>query len=208
LLPSASIGGCSSSDDFGRGIGGTAVLVGEAKPAFTSSDPLGWPILPPYVRRGPGSLSWVRSDRRPPAEVAPPIPPLRLPSLGICVSRSKSTAPNQPAEPETGLPVSALGSGGSAAAGGAWVYAALPTIGSVDWVTVYGVAALTFMMLMYWLEYRGPLFVLGFAAGCGLSSLYGFLSGAWPFGVPEAVWFVIAFRRYVRLRGVGGRVAP
>jgi hypothetical protein len=71
-LPSASIGGCSSSDDFGRGIGGTAVLVGEAKPAFTSSDPLGWPILPPYVRRGPGSLSWVRSDRRSPAEVAPP----------------------------------------------------------------------------------------------------------------------------------------
>jgi hypothetical protein len=76
------------------------------------------------------------------------------------------------------------------------------------WVTLYGVAALTFMMLMYWPEYRGPLFVLGFAAGCGLSSLYGFLSGAWPFGVPEAVWFVIAFRRYVRLRGVGGRVAP
>jgi hypothetical protein len=83
----------------------------------------------------------------------------------------------------------------------------LPTIGSMDWVTVYGVAALSFMMLMYWLEYRGPLFVLGFAAGCGLSSLYGFLSGASPFGVLEVVWFVIAFRRYVRVRGVRGRVA-
>jgi hypothetical protein len=66
------------------------------------------------------------------------------------------------------------------------------------------VAALSFMMLMYWLEYRGPLFVLGFARGLW----YGYLSGAWPFGVLEAVWFVIAFRRYVRVRGVKGRVAP
>jgi hypothetical protein len=106
------------------------------------------------------------------------------------------------------LPGAALGSGGSAVAGGAWVLRGAPYIGSLDWVTVYGVAALSFMMLMYWLEYRGPLFVLGFAAGCGLSSLYGFLSGAWPFGVLEAVWFVIAFRRYVRVRGVRGRVAP
>jgi hypothetical protein len=47
-------------------------------------------------------------------------------------------------------------------------------------VTLYGVAALTFMMAMYWLEHRGPGFILGFALGCLLSSIYGFLAGAWP----------------------------
>lgn len=47
-------------------------------------------------------------------------------------------------------------------------------------VTLFGVAALTFMMLMYALERRGPRFILLFALGCGLSSAYGFLSGAWP----------------------------
>ena len=63
-------------------------------------------------------------------------------------------------------------------------------------VTVYGVVALTFMMLMYLFESRGPLFILAFAAGCALSSSYGFLAGAWPFGVVEAAWTVIALRRW------------
>lgn len=62
-------------------------------------------------------------------------------------------------------------------------------------ITVYGVFAVTFMMLMYAFERRGPLFVAGFALGCALSSLYGFLSGAWPFGFVEAIWCVIAVRR-------------
>lgn len=64
-------------------------------------------------------------------------------------------------------------------------------------VTIYGVCALTFMMLMYALERRGRAFVLAFALGCALSSSYGFLSGAWPFGVVEAIWTVIALRRYL-----------
>ena len=63
-------------------------------------------------------------------------------------------------------------------------------------VTVYGVVALTFMMVMYALEGRGRGFVLAFAAGCVLSSIYGFLSGAWPFGVVELIWATIALRRY------------
>ena len=63
-------------------------------------------------------------------------------------------------------------------------------------VTIYGVCALTFMMAMYALERRGPAFVLAFAAGCVLSSIYGFLSGAWPFGVVELIWAGIAVRRY------------
>jgi hypothetical protein len=63
-------------------------------------------------------------------------------------------------------------------------------------VTIYGVIALTFMMAMYALEARGRRFVVLFALGCALSSSYGFLSGAWPFGVVEAVWTVVALRRY------------
>jgi len=63
-------------------------------------------------------------------------------------------------------------------------------------VTVYGVCALTFMMAMYALEHRGRRFVLFFALGCVLSSIYGFLAGAWPFGVVELIWATIAVRRY------------
>jgi hypothetical protein len=67
-------------------------------------------------------------------------------------------------------------------------------------LTLFGVAALSFMMLMYALERRGNAFVLAFAVGCALSSLYGFLSGAWPFGVVEAIWTGVALRRYAEGR--------
>jgi hypothetical protein len=63
-------------------------------------------------------------------------------------------------------------------------------------ITLYGVCAVSFMMAMYALEARDPKFVLAFAAGCILSSAYGFLSGAWPFGVVELIWSGIAVRRY------------
>jgi len=63
-------------------------------------------------------------------------------------------------------------------------------------LTAYGVVALTFMMTMYALERRGRTFILLFALGCLLSSIYGFLANAWPFGVIEAIWCVIALRRY------------
>jgi hypothetical protein len=66
-------------------------------------------------------------------------------------------------------------------------------------VTIYGVCALTFMMVMYAFEHRGRRFVLAFALGCVLSSIYGFLSGAWPFGVVELIWAGIALRRYLDL---------
>jgi hypothetical protein len=69
-------------------------------------------------------------------------------------------------------------------------------------VTLYGVAALTFMMVMYALEGRGRRLVLLFALGCVLSSAYGFLSGAWPFGVVELIWSGIALRRYRELPSV------
>jgi hypothetical protein len=63
-------------------------------------------------------------------------------------------------------------------------------------LTVYGVTVLTFMMVMYALERRGKRFVIAFALGCALSSAYGFASGAWPFGVIEAIWCAIAIRRF------------
>jgi len=65
--------------------------------------------------------------------------------------------------------------------------------------TAYGVLSLTFMMAMYALERRGPRFILLCALGCLLSSIYGFLAGAWPFGVIEAIWCAIALTRYVRV---------
>lgn len=67
-------------------------------------------------------------------------------------------------------------------------------------LTAFGVAALVFMMIMYGLEHRGPHFVAAFALGCALASAYGFLSGAWPFGVIEAIWCAIAIRRFARVR--------
>ena len=67
-------------------------------------------------------------------------------------------------------------------------------------LTVYGAAVLTFMMLMYALERRGPVFVFAFAVGCALSSSYGFLAGTWPFGVVELVWCGIALHRFAMLR--------
>lgn len=63
-------------------------------------------------------------------------------------------------------------------------------------VTLFGVVAVTFMMTMYALESRGPFFILLFAVGCALSSAYGFMSRAWPFGVVEGVWTFIALRRW------------
>jgi hypothetical protein len=63
---------------------------------------------------------------------------------------------------------------------------------------VYGVIALTFMMTMYALECKHRRFVFAFAVGCALASGYGFASGAWPFGVVEAIWSAVALRRYLR----------
>jgi hypothetical protein len=63
--------------------------------------------------------------------------------------------------------------------------------------TIYGIVALTFMMTMYAPERRHRLFVLAFALGCALFSFYGFVSGAWPFGVVELIWCAIAAARNI-----------
>ena len=70
---------------------------------------------------------------------------------------------------------------------------------TLDWLTAFGLAAVTAMLVTYALEARGPLYTLGFAAACALGSAYGFLQGAWPFGLVEAVWACVALNKW-RLR--------
>jgi len=66
----------------------------------------------------------------------------------------------------------------------------------MDGLSAFGLFAVTAMVVCYALEGRNPLYILGFAAACALGSIYGFLQGAWPFGLVEAVWTVIALFRY------------
>jgi hypothetical protein len=69
----------------------------------------------------------------------------------------------------------------------------------LDSLTLFGLFAVTAMLVCYSLEARGHIYVLGFAAACVLGSVYGFLQGAWPFGLVEAVWAAVALRRWQRL---------
>lgn len=66
----------------------------------------------------------------------------------------------------------------------------------MDALTLFGLFAVTMMLVCYALEERDPIYILGFAAACALGSAYGFLQGAWPFGVVEAIWAVVALRRW------------
>jgi hypothetical protein len=66
----------------------------------------------------------------------------------------------------------------------------------VDRLTAFGLFAVTAMLVTYALEARSPWFILGFAGACLLGSVYGFLQGAWPFGVIEAIWAGVALRRW------------
>ena len=68
----------------------------------------------------------------------------------------------------------------------------------MDGLTLFGLSAVTAMVVCYALEPRSRWFVLGFAGACVLGSAYGFLQGAWPFGVVEAIWAIVAARRWWR----------
>jgi len=68
----------------------------------------------------------------------------------------------------------------------------------VDGRTLFGLFAVVSMLICYALEQRHHLFILGFAVACLLGSAYGFLQGAWPFGLVEAIWSVVALRRWLR----------
>ena len=73
----------------------------------------------------------------------------------------------------------------------------------MDALTIFGLVAVTLMLVTYALEQRSPLYILAFAGACGLGSAYGFLQGAWPFGVVEAIWAGVALRRWQRAKVVG-----
>jgi hypothetical protein len=66
----------------------------------------------------------------------------------------------------------------------------------MDALTIFGLAAVTAMLVFYALEDSSPWCILGFAGACALGSAYGFLQGAWPFGVVEAIWAGVAVRRW------------
>lgn len=63
-------------------------------------------------------------------------------------------------------------------------------------LTLFGLFSVTAMLVFYALEKRSPWFILAFAGSCALGSAYGFLQGAWPFGLVEAIWAIVAARRW------------
>lgn len=71
----------------------------------------------------------------------------------------------------------------------------------MDGLTLFGLLAVTAMLILYALEDRNRHYILGFAMACVAGSAYGFLQGAWPFGLVEAVWALIAIWRW-RRRGI------
>lgn len=66
----------------------------------------------------------------------------------------------------------------------------------MDTLTLFGLFAVTAMLICYALEKHSHWFILGFSVSCLLGSTYGFLQGAWPFGLVEAVWSLVAIRRW------------
>ncbi len=70
----------------------------------------------------------------------------------------------------------------------------------MDTLTLFGLFAVSAMLVTYTLEKRSPWFVLAFAISCWLGSAYGFLQGAWPFGLIEAIWGGVAVARWWQLR--------
>jgi hypothetical protein len=75
----------------------------------------------------------------------------------------------------------------------------------VDRLTAFGLFSVTAMLLCYALEKRSPWFILGFAGACALGSVYGFLQGAWPFGLVEFIWSIVALRRWLTVKTTTSR---
>jgi hypothetical protein len=70
----------------------------------------------------------------------------------------------------------------------------------MDGLTLFGLFAVTAMLVSYALEDPSHWFIIAFAVACVLGSIYGFLQGAWPFGLVEAIWAVVALRRWMARR--------
>jgi hypothetical protein len=74
-------------------------------------------------------------------------------------------------------------------------------------LSAFGLFAVTAMLVCYALEHRSPWFVMAFAFSWGLGSAYGFLQGARPFGLVEAVWAVVALRQWWHTHPISRRSA-
>ncbi len=72
--------------------------------------------------------------------------------------------------------------------------------------TLFGLVAITAMLVFYAFERRHPRFVFAFACACVASSVYGFLSGAWLFGAVEVFWAGVAFHRWWKIQKIHRRV--
>jgi hypothetical protein len=72
----------------------------------------------------------------------------------------------------------------------------------MDSLTLFGLIAVTTMLITYSLESRSTWWILAFVFSCLLGSTYGFLQGAWPFGLVEGVWSLVALRRWIAARRV------
>ncbi|MGH9508955.1 MAG: hypothetical protein ACRD2Q_04365 [Terriglobales bacterium] len=66
----------------------------------------------------------------------------------------------------------------------------------MDLLTAFGLVAVSAMVLFYALEQHNRWYTFAFAVACLLASGYGFLAGAWPFGVVEIIWAGVALRRW------------
>jgi presenilin-like A22 family membrane protease len=73
----------------------------------------------------------------------------------------------------------------------------------VSKLSIFGLLAVTAMLVFYALEKRSTWFIFAFAIACGMASVYGFLQGAWPFGLVEAIWLLVALQRWYRARVEG-----
>jgi len=67
-------------------------------------------------------------------------------------------------------------------------------------LSLFGLCSVSLMMLCYALEERSHWYVLGFSIACAMGSLYGFLQGAWPFGLVEGVWTLVALRKWMHVK--------
>ena len=78
----------------------------------------------------------------------------------------------------------------------------------MDPLTLFGLFAVSAMLVCYACEARSAWFILAFAGACALGSAYGFLQGAWPFGVVEAIWSAVACRRWWKARAGSKPASP
>ncbi len=73
---------------------------------------------------------------------------------------------------------------------------------TMDLLTLFGLITVIAMLVFYALEERSHWYILAFAVTCALASVYGFLQGAWPFGIVEVAWVAVALRRWWSRRPV------